>query len=346
MTRLQFSVDRGGSYGMVVACLVVVGLLVLLPLFVGNATLRLATEMACYLILAMMWNMLAGYAGLMSIGQQVFVGLGGYTLFALSGPLGVPVLLALPLSALSALALSIPLAVVLFRLNGAYFAVGSWVVAEIVALIVAQSTQLGSGSGMSFPVSAARSLGTGSDRAATIWWCALGAAVVAQASVYLLLRSPRGLALMAMRDNAVAAGALGVRTVQNKVLVYGAAAFASGIAGAILFLVKLRISPAAAFDVNEWTASIIFIVVIGGLGHLEGPLIGVLVFFALRGLLSDLGAWYLIILGMVAIAVMLKAPTGLWGILQTRFNIELFPIRRSVLLRQSETSAFTRNKTS
>jgi ABC-type branched-subunit amino acid transport system permease subunit len=75
---------------------------------------------------------------------------------------------------------------------------------------------------------------------------------------------------------------------------------------------KARISPDAAFSVTDWTAYVIFIVVIGGIGTIEGPIIGVLVFFALQSLLADFGSWYLLTLGILAIVIMLVAPRGLW----------------------------------
>ena len=86
------------------------------------------------------------------------------------------------------------------------------------------------------------------------------------------------------------------------------------MAGAFIFLQKLRISPDAAFSVNDWTAYVIFIAVIGGIGTIEGPIVGTILFFLLRETLSDLGTIYLMILGAVAILVMLRAPQGLWGI--------------------------------
>ncbi|MEM9351101.1 MAG: branched-chain amino acid ABC transporter permease, partial [Pseudomonadota bacterium] len=96
--------------------------------------------------------------------------------------------------------------------------------------------------------------------------------------------------------------------------------------GALIFLQKLRISPDAAFSVNDWTAFVIFIVVIGGIGTIEGPIIGTLIYFALRETLADLGTTYLIVLGVVAIVVMLKAPKGVWGFVRERYDIQLFPL--------------------
>ena len=102
--------------------------------------------------------------------------------------------------------------------------------------------------------------------------------------------------------------------------------------GALIFLQKLRISPDTAFSVNDWTAFVIFITVIGGIGRIEGPIVGTIVFFLLRQTLADLGSLYLLMLGAVAIAVMLLAPKGLWGLIVERFGWQLFPLERRLRL--------------
>ncbi len=336
----QPAVTQAGPHARLTAlCIAAVILaLALMPYFADRFVLRTATEMACFLTLAVMWNLLAGFAGVMSIGQQLYVGLGGYAFFLIAAMGGVPLMAALGLSGLIALLIAVPAAFLLFRLNGAYFAVATWVLAEIAALIAAQSDAVGAGAGLSLPLQVARALGNNDERTAIFWWLALGLAVSAYLVAYLWLRSGRGLALMAMRDDAEAAGGLGVSTRQNRLMVYSVAAFFTGIAGAIIFLTKLRISPSAAFSVNEWTAAVIFIVVIGGLGSLEGPIIGLAVFFALRTLLADFGPWYLIILGAIAIATMLTAPGGLWGVLHKRFGWDVFALRRHVKLTIGEKS--------
>ena len=116
------------------------------------------------------------------------------------------------------------------------------------------------------------------------------------------------------------------------------AAFGGGLTGALIYLNLLRISPDAAFSIN-WTAYTIFIVVIGGLGSLEGPLVGTALFFVVRELLSDYGAWYMILLGALAVGVMLAYPRGLWGIVAERWDLRFFPIQRRVRLREEEFAA-------
>jgi branched-chain amino acid transport system permease protein len=315
----------------------VLGVLLLLvlvaaPWWAGRADMRLLSEFFHYLALAMLWNLLAGYTGLVSVGQQAFVGLGGYSLFALAMFAGVPPLLAVPIAGVAGMLVSIPVALLIFRLRGAYFAIGTWVIAEVFRLSAAQITQLGGGSGTSLPAGVVKAIATSRDmREAATYWAALGVVVAVIAIVYALLRSRHGLALTAIRDNELASQSLGVNIWRTKLVIYIVTAGLTASLGALIFLQKLRISPDAAFSVNDWTAFVIFIVVIGGIGTLEGPVIGTIVFFLLREFLADLGTTYLLILGVVAIVIMLKAPRGLWGYVSARFDLELFPVTRRVI---------------
>jgi len=290
-------------------------------------------EIFCYLALASLWNLLAGYAGLVSIGQHAFVGLGGYTLFALAIFLDVPPLLALPLAGLAVAVLAVPTAFVVFRLRGAYFAIGTWVVAEVFRLVFAQISLLGGGSGMSLPATIVREIAAGrATRDSLVYWTALAIILTVIGLVYGLLRSSLGLALTAIRDSESAAESLGVDNYRTKFLIYVTAVAATGAVGALIFLQKLWISPDAAFSVNDWTAFVIFIVVIGGIGTIEGPFLGTLLFFVLRRLFADLGSWYLMMLGGLAVVIMLGAPKGVWGYLAERYDWHLFPVQHRVRL--------------
>ncbi len=329
MSTDHLQVKRGSraSFVATIIGLIVLAVLIAAPLWAGRADMRLMGELFLYLSLACLWNLMAGYAGLVSVGQQAYVGFGGYMLFALTIFAGVhPVVAVLGAGVLAAL-IAVPVAALVFRLRGAYFAIGTWVVAEVFRLSFAQVSSLGGGSGTSLPVSIVKSMTSG--RQAREWlsyWLALGLAVAVIAAVFLFLRSRRGLALSAIRDNELAAASLGINIWRTKFVVYVVTAALTAMVGALIFLQKLRISPDAAFSVNDWTAFVIFIVVIGGIGSLEGPIIGTLVFFALRETLSDMGTIYLIALGLVAIIIMLKAPQGLWGIVRKRWDLQLFPL--------------------
>jgi len=299
------------------------------PLWGGRDDLRLLAEIYAYVALASLWNLLAGYAGLVSVGQQAYVGLGAYLLFALTILLDVPALLAIPLAGVIAAALSLPVAALIFRLRGHYFAIGTWVIAEVFRLIASQVSALGGGSGISLPIAIVTSIGASrQEREFIIYWLALAILVAVLVAIFTLLRSRYGLALTAIRDNELAARSNGIDVTRVKLIVYLVTALGTSMMGALIFLQKLRVSPDTAFSVNDWTAFVIFITVIGGIGRIEGPLIGTIVFFALRQTLADLGSLYLLMLGAVAIVVMLKAPKGIWGFVVDRFGWQLLPLER------------------
>jgi branched-chain amino acid transport system permease protein len=322
---------RGNGIGAVLGAIALAALAAA-PWWGGRDDLQLLSEIYAYVALASLWNLLAGYAGLVSVGQQAYVGLGAYTLFALAILFGISPLWAIPLAGLFAASVSIPVALLVFRLRGHYFAIGTWIVAEVFRLTASQISALGGGSGTSLPAAVVIAIApTRQLRDFTMYWIALLLAVAVLALIVLLLRSRYGLALKAMRDAELAAACSGVDLYRTKFLVYVVTALTTAMLGALIFLQKLRISPDAAFSVNDWTAFVIFITVIGGIGRIEGPIIGTLVFFALRQTLADLGTIYLMMLGLVAIVIMLAAPKGIWGMIVERLGWQLFPLERTVL---------------
>jgi branched-chain amino acid transport system permease protein len=193
---------------------------------------------------------------------------------------------------------------------------------------------LGGGSGISLPIGIVTSIGTRQEREFIIYWLALAILVAVLVAIFVLLRSRYGLALTAIRDNELAARSNGVDVTRVKLIVYVVTALGTALVGALIFLQKLRISPDTAFSVNDWTAFVIFITVIGGIGRVEGPIIGTIVFFILRQTLADLGSLYLLMLGVVAIAVMLKAPKGIWGLIADRFGWQLLPLERRLVVQE------------
>ncbi len=330
---------------MVAAALILLALV--LPAFVGRSVIQDLFFILTMLTLAQLWNLLAGYGGMVSVGQQAFVGIGAYAMFAAVILWGWDPIPAIAMGGIAALILAAPSAYFAFRLQGAYFAIGTWVTAEITRLLIAQWKALGGGTGTSLPreatsdiigVALIRDLFGVREAAARdilAYWLALILAVVTIAAIYLLLRNRLGLALAAVRDNSEAAKSVGVDAGRMKWFVYLAASFGTGLTGALIYVQTARISPDAAFSVTNWTAYVIFIVVIGGIGWIEGPILGVLVFYLLQSTLSDFGSWYLLTLGLIAIAVMLFAPRGLWGLIAGRNGFALFPIQRRLEPRNS-----------
>jgi branched-chain amino acid transport system permease protein len=316
-----------------------------LPAFGSRVLLQELFYVFTMLTLAQLWNLLAGSAGLISVGQQTFVGLGAYALVACMVIAGFNAVPSIVLAGIFAGIIAIPAALIVFRLRGAYFAIGTWVVAEVCRLVFAQVKQLGGGTGTSLPPDVAGSI-FGLDyvrhlfdvrgsaaRDILSYWLALVLVIGTFVLVYQLLRSRHGLALSAIGDAETAAESVGVDVFRTKLLIYVVTAVATGMVGALIFLQKARISPDAAFSLIDWTAYVIFIVVIGGIGTMEGPIIGVLIFYLLQYYLASLGSWYLIILGGLAILLMLFAPAGVWGIISHSFDISLFPVRRRLIVR-------------
>ena len=319
---------------------VIVLALIVAPHFINRSLLQDLLLIFLLVAMAQCWNLLAGYAGLISVGQQAFVGLGGYALFAGVITFNLDPLLSVVVATVVITALAVPVGIVVLRMHGAYFAVVTWVVAEVFRLLLAQWKALGGGTGTSLPgaamnrvvgiewVAAIFGVRAAAAREILVYWIALAAMVAIIAAIYWLLRSRLGLALAAVRDGEVAAESVGIDIWRNKLLAYTIAACGTAIAGALYFIDSGRISPDAAFSVLDWTAYVIFIVVIGGLGTIEGPIVGTIIFVVLRSTLSSYGPWYLILLGALGIAVMLIAPKGIWGTFSAATGIHLFPTRR------------------
>ena len=269
MTVRVAHANTSSRIGMAIV-LAALAVLMAAPWWADRASLRLLAEIYAFVALASLWNLLAGYAGLVSVGQQAYVGLGAYVLFALATLADVHPLVAIPLAGIAAAIVAVPVAALMFRLRGHYFAIGTWVVAEVFRLLASQVSALGGGSGTSLPSSVVLSIAASRQmREFTIYWVALAQVVLILAAIVWLLRSRYGLALTAIRDSELGARSNGIDVARIKYAVYVAVAFGTAMVGALIFLQKIRISPDTAFSVNDWTAFVIFITVIGGIGRVE-----------------------------------------------------------------------------
>ncbi len=299
---------------------VAVAALAALPYVFAAPVQNALTTVFVLVTMASMWNLLAGYAGLVSFGQQAFLGVGAYTVLV-AARAGINPFLAVPLAAVVSVLIAVPLSYGLFRTRGAYFAIATWVVAEALRLLVITVPALGGGEGATLPP-------TGLDpvvRTAATYWTALAVVVASLVGIWVLLRSRLGLDAAAVRDDEAAATALGVGADLARRIPYVVSAAGFGAAGAVLLLTNLRVEPASIFNVN-YSANAFFMALIGGVGTLEGPVVGAIVFFGLQFFLADLGSWYLVLLGTLAVVVMLVAPDGLWGRFSRWTGIVLFPV--------------------
>jgi branched-chain amino acid transport system permease protein len=302
--------------------------LALFPLFAGIPWTRRLVDFFTLLALAEFWNLMCGYAGLISVGQQGYIGIGSYTLWLFADVFHINPFISVIFAAIGGAIIALPAASLVFKLKGGYLAIGTWVIAEILRLIVANIKRTGGGSGIT--IQAATKLGTSVRVPGSYWW-ALGSALIAIGFAYYMLRSRAGLGLKSMRDNDLAAESSGVNLWRMKLYTYVVAGAGCALVGAIVAIHLLRVQPAAAFSVN-WTGYLIFITVIGGLGTLEGPIIGTLIYFVLRETTSKYGEWYFIVLGMLAVIVVIWSPAGIYGFVVQKTNFFIFPLQRKLRL--------------
>jgi branched-chain amino acid transport system permease protein len=304
-----------------IGAVVVIAVLAYLPYAVYEGTTSLLVNFFILLIMASMWNLLAGYAGLVSVGQQAFIGLGSYFVLIV-GLHGTDPFIGLPIAVLACGVVGLVVWWLLSRLRSGYFAIATWVIASICYLIVIRFPSLGGGTGeplTGLPNISATMLN------AYIYWVSLAVAVIVLVGLYAVLRGRLGLVLTAMRDDETGARSVGARVSRAQLLVFVIAAAGCGAAGGLELISQPFVQPTAAFSV-QWTAEMIFACLIGGIGTIEGPIVGTIVFFALQQWLASYGTWYFIVLGAIAIAVAIWAPRGLWGLISERFNIRLFPV--------------------
>jgi branched-chain amino acid transport system permease protein len=320
---LKISRSRRNTAWTGIGALVVVVIFAILPYEVYAGTTAILVQGFIILTLASMWNLLAGYAGLVSVGQQAFLGLGAY--FVLIPAMhGVSPFAGIAIAAVGAGVCAIPLWWLVSRLRTGYFAIATWVLASAIMLFIERFPSIGGGTGMPLPGF------TGMDPtllSAYTYWAGLAVVVLAIAAVYFLLRSRVGLVLTAIRDDETAARSSGVRVGFARALVFVVAAVGCGAAGGVLAIEQLGVQPGTSGGVFSvtWTAIMAFAVIIGGIGTIEGPIIGTIVYMVLQQGLQRYNAWYLIILGLVAIVVTLFARRGLWGTLDEKFSIRLLP---------------------
>ncbi len=299
---------------------VVVAALITLPLWGSSYWVLFFLLCSLYLAMAQMWNLLVGYSGLISLGQQCFVGLGGYTLAVLSVYYGVPVWLSILIGGVISVLFALIISVPIFRMRGVYFAIGTWIVAEALALCFSNWKYVRYGVGLFVKPAYELSINQ-------IYYAALVMGIGSVALVYILLRSKLGLGLMAMRDDERASEALGVEIFRSKLSCFLIGAFVTGVTAGVLYLYQVFIQPHTAFGI-EWTVRLLFIVVIGGIGTIEGPIIGAVIFVFLQQLFAEYIHISSLLLGCVAIIVILVAPKGIMGTIQEKLGFEILSPRR------------------
>jgi branched-chain amino acid transport system permease protein len=291
------------------------------PMFLSANVVERLTTLFIYGILALMWNALAGYAGLLSVGHQAFFGLGAYGAVRLADA-GMGAYPSLLLAAILVAVLAVPVSSFMLRLKEGEFAIGMWVMASLTHLLVNLDNLVQGETGTS--LIALQQYDPDVRRACT-YWAALGMMAALAWSVFWMLRGKVGTAAQAIRDNEEAASSVGVSVMASKRLIFILSAFGCAAAGALWLATSITFQPKTYFSV-QWSAYMIFMVLVGGIGTYEGPILGAVLFFAIETFFGAQGVTYLIGLGVVAVLFALLLPRGIWGEVERRLGIRLLPI--------------------
>jgi len=314
----------------VVVIIAITIVLLTLPLWGTRYAIFVVTLMGVYITLGQMWNLLAGYSGLVSLGLQMYIGIGAYVMAALSVRLGVPLVIGLFAGAVVCSLFAVGLSYLLLRMKGMYFAIATWMFAQAMMLVVINldlivgKEILGRGDGMF--IIAARVF-TDEQK----YYFSIILVLVITVVLVVLLRSKLGLGLFAIRDNDTAAQTSGVALFKSKLIVMVFAGFVTGLCGGVYYIMFIWVQPYAAFDILTWTVPAVFIVVIGGIGTITGPIVGGIIYVFLSQWLSTLtmiGSLNMVILGVIAVTVIIVAPKGIVGTLQNVYGFEIISARR------------------
>lgn len=262
-----------------------------------------------YLAMANMWNLLAGYSGLISLCPAAFVGLAGYTMTIMTW-LGLPYYVGIIPGAIVAALFAMLISIPAFRMRGIYFAIGTLVLPEILRVVFLLWKPVGGpldGGGRGYTVH-----GVAEVSRSQPYWLALAIGIVSFFLMRYILRSKFGTGLAAIRDNDGTAATCGINVFKLKLYSFVIAAFITGIAGTIFYIYQGFIEPTSAFSIR-WLINLMLATVIGGEGTEEGPIVGTIIVVILYFLLARYAEISLIIQGIILIGIMLLAPQGIVG---------------------------------
>jgi branched-chain amino acid transport system permease protein len=311
--------NRAGKTTVILSAVLLAALLVA-PLLLPASAIDKLTTLWVYVILAVVWNLLAGFAGLVSVGQQGYFGAGAYLTLRFVEA-GMPPWIALIAGAAGAGVIAIPLSFYVLKLRDGEFAIATWVLAEVLRIIVMFDPLVQGDTGNSL---IALNVYDPEFRRTMTYWLGLCAMAGFLLLTFRLLRSRTGSAAKAIRDDEDAARSVGIDITRTKQIIYVVAAFGSALAGVVWLASAITFLPRTNFGV-QWTVFMLFMVLVGGLKTFEGPILGALVFFLLQEFFGEYGAWYLFGLGAVAIAFALALPDGLWGLVRRKIDGDLLP---------------------
>ncbi len=290
--------------GLTVATAAAAVLLALLPPLAGSYGTHVLTIGLYYTILAASWNLLAGFTGQFSLAQQAFAAVGAYTTGLLIYHYHAPMWASMTSGVLLAAALGWGLGRLVLRMRAIYLAIATWAFAETIHILLAAAYRYTRGElGLNVPPLYRDA------QPAAYYYTFAALALVSILIMYLMVRSPLGYFMRAIKDDELRADSLGVDTTRVKVAVFTIASAFAGLAGVFYAHYVLVLSPQIA-DFSEM-AKLIIMVVVGGLGSFAGPLIGAPVIQILSTYVQKYGEWDMVIYALVVIVLMRSHMGGL-----------------------------------
>jgi branched-chain amino acid transport system permease protein len=294
-----------------------------LPVFGSALVVDKLTFLFILIMFAAMWNLLAGYAGLVSVGQQAYVGLGGYFMLRMVEA-GLPPFPAIFAGALATGIIAWLLSWFVLRMKAGEFAIATWVIAEAIRSMVSFDPLIQGETGTS--ITALNAYAPELRRTA-IYLMALVTMVLMLWGSWWLLRGRTGAQAEAIRDDEEAAESVGITTFAVKQRIYIIASIGCAVAGTLWLASAITFQPRTSFGV-QWSVFMLFMVLVGGIGTFIGPILGAILFFALQEIFGDFGAWYMAGVGIIAISFALYLPNGIVGLWLNRGRAEPLSMRK------------------
>jgi len=291
-------------------------LLVLLALYPMQGTgygIRTMLQLFMWIALAQSWNLISGLTGYVSFGHVAFFGMGAYTAAILIGTLGWPWLLACLAGGVMAMVLALVIGWPCLRLKGPYFAIAMLGLNEVLRVIVSYYEGLtGGGSGLSLPTLHA---------SVPIYYAMGLVALSVTGLTYVIITSRFGLRLMTIREDEVAAEAMGIDTFRYKLYAFLLSAVAPGIVGGLAARDQGYIEPTSVFPLIT-TITMIVMALFGGKGTIWGPVLGAVLLFTFQELVWARFIYlHQLLFGAIIVGVVLLMPRGILGVLQMRYNL-------------------------
>ncbi|SDY08497.1 branched-chain amino acid ABC transporter permease [Halobellus clavatus] len=274
-----------------------------------------------YVMLGVSWNLIAGYAGQISLGHAAFFGMGAFASAWVTTPSGaglpealqIPVVAAVLVGGVVSALIALVIGPVIFRLTGHYFAIGTLALAAVIELVMNDRRDL-TGGATGYYVNADIGLGETISHGDMMFFLTLLATVITVWVTYYIVRGPAGLGMKAIHDDEEAASSLGVNPLKYKMYAFVASSFFAGIAGALYAHFSLYINAQSTLAVT-WTVDSLVVVILGGMGTFAGPFFGAGLFLLLdNGLSAIVGGWAEAVEGILIILFIIFLPSGLYGL--------------------------------